>query len=109
MRTLGRVRSLSPRGGPSASIVLIVLCSAIYLLDLLLPTTRVQSSPWEVAPVLRKAVDAVVRRQSDIDALAQSARARGDSETVAKLLAERSELDVLREDRVRRLETAQQS
>jgi len=108
-RTLGRVRSLSPRGGPSASIVLIVLCSAIYFLDLLLPTTRVQSSPWEVAPVLQKAVDAVVRRQSDIDALAQSARARGDNETVAKLLAERSELDVLREDRVGRLESAQQS
>jgi len=108
-RTLGRVRSLSPRGGPSASIVLIILCSAVFFLDLLLPTVKVQSSAWEVAPVLQRAVAAVVRRQSELDALVKVAQSRGDNESVARLLAERSELDVILEERRARLDAAEES
>jgi len=108
-RSAGRIRSLSPRGGPSASIVLILLCSAVFLLDLALPSQTVQSSPWEVAPVLRKAVRAVENAQAELDAMARTARSRNDSDTVARLLAERSELGVVLEQRQLRLAEAESS
>jgi len=105
----GRIRSASPRGGPSASFILIVLCSAVFFLDLALPKTRVQSSAWEVSPVLRKAVAAVEAAQAEVDRVALVAKSRGDTETVARLLAERSELDVVLEQRLQRLEAAEDS
>lgn len=97
----GRILSRSPRGGLSASFILILVCSGVFLLDLALPSQFVQSSPWVVAPALRDRLSVIDRRMDQLDQIAKSARARNDADAVASALGERSSLEVLREERER--------
>lgn len=106
---LGRIRSLSPRGGPSASIVLIVLCAAIFVIDLALPQVFVQSSQWVVSPVLSESVLSIRARMAQLEELAATAKARQEPDKVAAFLEERSSLEVLEEDRQRMLDEAERA
>ncbi|MEI7877800.1 MAG: hypothetical protein WCI96_07710, partial [Planctomycetota bacterium] len=79
---LGRMRSNSPRGGFSATFIVVVVCTSVFFLDLLLPTRYVQSSPWIAAPAQRDPVESISRRIVQIDEFAKAARQTGDSATV---------------------------
>ena len=101
--------STSPRGGLSASFIVIILCTAVFLLDLVLPKQFVQSSPWIVSPALREQVQGIERRMAQLDELAKAARSRDDAAKVAALLEEKSSLEVILEDRQRILSEAERS
>jgi membrane associated rhomboid family serine protease len=81
----------------------------VFFADLVLPQRWVQSSPWIVAPALRAPLDVIDHRIGQIDSLAAVAREKGDADLVARLLEERSSLEVLRESRSRLLEQAEQA
>jgi len=104
--TMGRIRSLSPRGGPSASFVLIVLCSAIFILDAFLPQVMVQSSPWVVSPVLSESVRSIEGRIAQLEEMAKIASSRNDPAASASMLEERASLQVVLEQRQRMLDEA---
>ena len=105
--TMGRIRSLSPRGGPSASFVLIVLCSAIFILDAFLPQVMVQSSPWVVSPVLSESVRSIEGRIAQLEEMAKIASSRNDPAASASMLEERASLQVVLEQRLRLLDEAE--
>ncbi len=89
----GRIRSLSPRGGVTASIIIIALCTAVFVLDAALPPVMVQSGQWVVAPQLQQRVQALVQRVVEIDARLARARAANDSTAVAALEQQRAETE----------------
>ncbi len=97
----GRIRSTSRRGGPSASFILIVLCTAVFFVDLLLPPTRVQSSQWIVAPALIAEVQQLDAQIAPLERELASARTRGDSTRTAELDRARVELAAAIEQRLR--------
>ena len=105
--TAGRIRSLSPRGGLSASFILILLCSAVFLVDAMLPRKFVQSSPWVAAPALREPIVSIERRIAQLDEAAQRAKAAGSQPEVAALLEERSSFEVLLEGARRKFDDAE--
>ena len=105
--TAGRIRSLSPRGGYSASFILIVLCTAVFLLDAVLPKQWVQSSPWIAAPALREPIGSIQRRIAQLDEAAQRAKAAGSAPEVAAILEERSSFEVLLESSRKKLDDAE--
>ncbi len=106
---LGRIRSASPRGGYSATFLIVVACCLVYFLDLLLPSRFVQSSPWIAAPAQRAAADAIAAKIKQIDQLAASAKSRGDTAAVASLLEGRSSLEVLFEERQQLIVVAEEA
>lgn len=105
----GRMRSNSPRGGFSATFIVVAVCTSVFFLDLVLPTRYVQSSPWIAAPAQRDPVESISRRIVQIDEFAKAARQTGDSATVAALLEERSSMQVLLEQRQQLLSEADAS
>lgn len=69
---LGRMRSNSPRGGFSATFIVVVVCTSVFFLDLVLPNRFVQSSPWIAAPAQRDPVQSISRRIAQIDEFAKA-------------------------------------
>jgi membrane associated rhomboid family serine protease len=97
----GRVRSTSPRGGLSASFILIVLCTSVFFLDLVLPKSTVQTSQWIVAPRLVEEIARLEQMIAPLERDLAAARASGDAESTAKLDRSRVELSAAIEERIR--------
>ena len=102
----GRIRSLSPRGGLSASFILIVLCSAIFIVDAFLPQVMVQSSPWVISPALNESVRSIGARIAQLEEMSKVATSRNDPAASAAMLEERASLQVVLEQRQRMLDEA---